>query len=197
MNRGGRREEGAGADGGEDEDEEDEDFEMVAPTQVIREPQAPQSPAATAGLASGPLAVGGPFEHVRSPPAGARAGSPARGNVASVQPALTSPAPKGGGLGADVFGLVSRGAGAVAAVFQSGFDVMSPGRGGKRKRAAAAGAEYWQRGRDTWPAEKAVLAHFLGARAAAGASAGAGGRPPGAAVPASQAPVSLAEAVDW
>ena len=141
--------------------------------------------------------MGGTFEHIRSPSPGARAGSSARGNVTPPQPALTSPAPKGGGLGADVFGLVSRGAGAVAAVFQSGFDVISPGRGIKRKRAAAAGAEYWLRGRDTWPAEKAVLAHFLGARAAAGAPAGAGGHALGAAVPASQAPVSLAEAVDW
>ena len=157
----------------------------MAPTQLIREPQAPPLPAAAAGLASVPLSVGGPFEHGRSP---------ARGNAAGPQAALCqSPAPKGGGLGTDVFGLVSRGAGAVAAAFQTGFDVMSPGGAGKRKRAAPTGAEYWRRGRDAWPAERAVLAHFLGARAAAGA----GGRAPGAAVPASQAPVTLAEAVDW
>ena len=83
----------------------------------------------------------------------------------------------------DVLGAVSRGAELLASTF--GAKAAATRRPGAAGGAATTDAEYWRRGRDTWPAEESVLAHFLGAGAPEG--------PP----PASQAPLSLAEAVDW
>ena len=82
----------------------------------------------------------------------------------------------------DVLGVVSRGAELLASTFGvKAAATRRPGEGG----TAMTDAEYWRRGRDTWPAEEAILAHFLGSGAPEGAP------------PASQAPVSLAEAVAW